>query len=166
MSHLPRVRTLYLSALLVLAACAHEPRLVDHSFGFNANWDSPDVYILDYRYGTSDTPGTRNPFEAASKGQSHQQIITTAEMPPGEFLYVKWRVKSTGAVYEDRVDLRSRLPADLRGHRIYFIVKGPQLYVYDIPPENRRRPAGKPPNGPSTYDYLDVVTIYPDQPRP
>jgi len=79
----------------------------------------------------------------------------------GDFLYVKWRIKSTGQVYEDTVDLRRRLPADITDHRIHFIVKGPQLYVYLITPE--RRPPDMPPNGPRPYQYLKTITIYPDQ---
>ena len=84
----------------------------------------------------------------------------------GDFLYVKWRIKSTGMVYEDTVDLRNRLPADIKDHRVTFIIRGPQLYVYLIPPEGRKRAKGKPPNGPRMYEDLDTVTIYPDQPKP
>ena len=84
----------------------------------------------------------------------------------GDFLYVKWRIKSTGMVYEDTVDLRNRLPADIKDHRVTFIIRGPHLYVYLIPPEGRKRAKGKPPNGPRMYEDLDTVTIYPDQPKP
>lgn len=56
-------------------------------------------------------------------------------MPRGDTLYVKWRIKASGAVHEDTVDLRKRMPSDITDHRIHFVVKGPQLYVYLISPQ-------------------------------
>ena len=81
----------------------------------------------------------------------------------GDFLYVKWRIKDTGLVYEETVDLRQRLPRNIKDHTVYFDIKGAQLYVYLISPE--RRPPDMPPNGPHMYDYRKIFTIYPDQPK-
>jgi len=134
---------------------------VDHSFSFDAITDSPDAELLDYRYGDSKQRPTRNPEYLRQEGRSIQRGGISGEMLRGDFLYVKWRIKSTGQVYEDTVDLRRRLPADITDHRIHFIVKGPQLYVYLITPE--RRPPDMPPNGPRPYQYLKTITIYPDQ---
>jgi hypothetical protein len=64
---------------------------------------------------------------------------------------------------EETVDLRYRLPRDITDHRVYFIVRGPQLYVYLISPE--RRPPDMPGNGPRVYSHLKTTTIYPDQPK-
>jgi hypothetical protein len=75
----------------------------------------------------------------------------------GDFLYVKWRIDSTGQVYEDTVDLKSRLPRDITNHEIYFIVKGTQLVVYLITPE--RRLPDMEPNGPRKTQYLKTLTI-------
>jgi hypothetical protein len=69
----------------------------------------------------------------------------------GEFLHVKWKIKSTGEVYEDKVDLRSRLPRNIKNHTVSFIAKGPQLYVYLVTPE--RRSLGSPPNGPRETEH-------------
>jgi hypothetical protein len=44
------------------------------------------------------------------------------------------------------------------------MIKGPQLYVYLIPPESKKRPPGAPPVGPRMYRDLDVKTIYPEEP--
>jgi hypothetical protein len=55
----------------------------------------------------------------------------------GDDLYVKWRIKSTGEIYEDTVDLRNRLPEDMHRQRIRFVVWGPQLYVYLISPKRK-----------------------------
>jgi hypothetical protein len=78
---------------------------------------------------------------------------------------VKWRLKTTGVVYEDTADLRKQLSGDITGHRIYFVIKGPQLFVYLVPPESKKLSAGAPPNGPKMYRDLDVKTIYPDSPK-
>lgn len=82
----------------------------------------------------------------------------------GEFLYVKWRLKSTGQVYEDNVDLRQRLPDDIKDHRVHFIIHGAQLYIYLITPE--RRTKDEPAIGPEMYRYRKTILIYPDQSKP
>ena len=85
-------------------------------------------------------------------------------MRVGGSLFVKWRIKSTGAVHEDTVDLRPRLPPDITDHRVHFIVRGSRLHVYLISP--RHRPPDMPPIGPRAYRYLKATVIYPDQPQP
>jgi hypothetical protein len=154
-----------LAVLAILAGCASGPKIVDHAFTFDVYTDSPEVELLDYRYGDSDLPGTSNPSRLREKGRAPLNININGPMRQGESLYVKWRLKATGDMYEDTVDLRSRLPSDITGQRIYFMIKGPQLYVYLIPASSRKRPAGVPPAGPRAYQDLDVRTIYPDRPR-
>ena len=154
-----------LALLSSLAACASGPKVVDHAFSFDVHSDSPEVDLLDYRYGDSALPGTSNQPNLRDKGQAPLRISVNGPMRQGESLYVKWRVKATGEVYEDTVDLRHRLPADITDHRIYFLIKGQQLYVYLIPPKSKRRPTGAEPNGPRKYQDLDVRTIYPDRPK-
>src|SRR5438128_1525557 len=97
------------SALVALVACASTGEIVEHSFAFNAALDSPDVEVMDYRYGESKQPGARNDHEQRDQGKSAQATGITGPMRRGDSLYVKWRMKSTGAVYEDTVDLRHRL---------------------------------------------------------
>lgn len=53
-------------------------------------------------------------------------------MVVGKDLYVKWRIKSTGQILEDTVDLRSRSPFSIQNHELRFIIEGTQLYVYLI----------------------------------
>jgi hypothetical protein len=48
-------------------------------------------------------------------------------MPIGEFLYVKWRIKATGEVLEDRVDLHPVLPWNMGHHTVTFVIEGRQL---------------------------------------
>jgi hypothetical protein len=78
-------------------------------------------------------------------------------MPRGEFLYVKWRLKSSKEVYEDKVELGSRLPDDLTGYGLHFAVNGPQLYVFVVPPPGTWYPL----SGVTVADYRKQHQIYP-----
>jgi len=81
-------------------------------------------------------------------------------MPVGDFLFVKWRIKSTGEVVEDRVDLRQRLPKDMTDHGLTFVIEGNQLYVYVITPKVRN--SDLPPNKKtSSSRYRETFEIYP-----
>lgn len=114
-----------LSAALA-SACAIAAETVDHAFSFDARRDSPDIEVLDYRYGVR-KPG----YWMYSSGQKMPQNDNiNGWFPRGDSLYVKWRIRSSGEIFEDTVDLRSRLPADITGQRIHFVIKGSQLYVY------------------------------------
>lgn len=149
-----------LAACIALASCATGSMLVEHGFNFDARQDRPEVEVLDYRYGDSRQPGARaNPARVA-EGRIAQQWGVYGAMLRGDSLYVKWRIKATGKVHEDTVDLRSRLPADIYDHRIHFAIKGSQLYVYLVSPEPR--PPDMAPNGPRAYHESKVFTIYPD----
>lgn len=117
-----------------LQSCAWGQTMVFHSFNFNMHHDSPDAEILDYQYGVSSQYGTYANKATVQRGEAIQQHSISGVMPRGDFLYVKWRIKQSGEVYEDRVDLSTRLPADIKDCGIHFVVKGPQLYVYLIPP--------------------------------
>jgi hypothetical protein len=147
-----------------LSACAATPQLVDHAFTFDVISDSPDIELLDYRYGDSKFPAARNPENMRAIGTAPQRVNIRGEMRKGDSLYVKWRVKTTAQVYEETVDLRHRLPADITGYRVYFTLNSSRLYIYLISPE--RRPPEMPPNGPRAYRHLKIVTLYPDQSRP
>ena len=151
--------TLLLALSLVLAACASGPRLVDHGFGFDAVADSPGVQVLDYRYGQSHAPGARMPQwvrdDAGVAGGTH----TRGPMPVGESLYVRWRIRATGEVLEDTVDLRGRLPNDMAGREIYFVVDQRQLRVYLV--GTRARGAGDAGIGPAKFRLREIERIYP-----
>jgi hypothetical protein len=166
--------------LVWLTACASGPRVVDHAFSFDARVDSPSIEVINFCYGDTNTLPKRwyghiCPKEDGSGVRQGTHI--NGGFPFGDTLYVKWRIKSSGAMYEDTVDLKSRLPDDITHHLIYFIVSGPQLYVYLIGPERlnpnpcpsreelRRLGASDAPWDKifSTYCYRRITTIYPDQ---
>ena len=148
-----------------LMACATgSNNMFFHSFSFSTIHDSPDVEVLDYQYGGSGIQATYAPKERVAKGEVFGQDLMAGVMPRGEFLYVKWRLKETGQVYEDKVDLRNRLPADITNYEIHFAIKGPQLYIYAMPPPGRW-PAvwlRNPVISPEIEALLKKHQIYPD----
>ncbi len=172
------VRTLFVMVFTVIVstACATSPRLVYHSFSFDARWDSPDAEILNYRYGESKHPGARPQGYSLISGSVPQHATIIGNMLRGDQLYVKWRVQSTKKIHEDTVDLKNRLPVDITRHRITFIVSGPHLYVYLIshkkmepnpcPPRDELRKLGASslPDDKifSTYCDLKIIRIYPN----
>lgn len=156
-------RVQWIAVLIVhLALMSHATgeTMVNHHFSFNTIVDSPDAEVLDYQYGSSRQFGTHADKEMVQLGKVFPAWNTYGAMPRGEFLYVKWRIKPSGEVYEDKVDLTTRLPADITDHRIHFVIKGPQLYVYLISPE--KRPVSMPAGPVKTYAYLKQHRIYPD----
>jgi hypothetical protein len=125
-------RLRFLVALLlavVLIACASGPTQVFHSFQFDGRYDGhpntegkyegwgKDIDLLAYSYGDQYAM-VRNSLENARYGTSLYQGKTSlpyssgvsGPMPEGDFLYVKWRIKATREVFEDRVNLKGRLP--------------------------------------------------------
>lgn len=146
-------------AVVVLAGCANAQELVSHGFSYKFIQDSPEAELLDYRYGTS----FYGKSERQSLGRVSQGGSISGELRKGDDLYVKWLLKATGEVFEETVDLKSRLPADIKGCEIYFMVRGPQLYVYLITPEKRAK--DEPPNGPPHKAYRKTITLYPDSPK-
>jgi hypothetical protein len=161
-----RIRPPLLAAALVgpcaLAACATSTGvLVDHSFALNAALDSPDVEVIDYRYGNSRQPGASNDHPQRAQGKSAQATGVTGPMLVADDLYVKWRIKATGTVHEDTVDLSRRLPRDINGQKVYFFIRGSQLYVYVI--TNERRAQRTPGIGSRVWDHLKAIQIYPDR---
>lgn len=144
-------------ASLLLAGCAGNSDLVRHGFAFDFIDDSHDAELIEYRYGTS----AYGRSERVRQGRTSQQWSVFGEIRRGDDLYVKWKLKATGEVFEQTIDLKDRLPADIEDCRVYFLVRGLQLYVYLITP--RKRAKDEPPNGPDKWAFRHVLTIYPDQ---
>ena len=125
---------LYLLGIsLWLSACASG--LVYHSFSFDANSESPDIELVAYQYGNDKGTGMRaQEREFTIRGVKHFGMAgqggVTGDILRPDFLFVKWRIKATGEVLEDTVDLKSRLPWDFSRHTVHFTVDDRQLYVY------------------------------------
>lgn len=141
------VRWLALAGVLsVLTGCASGQapnKLVNHSFNFDGWYDGwrSTIELLEYAYGDQYAM-----VRDKSRAGHHAGVQSgvSGPMPVGEFLYVKWQIKATGEVFEQRVDLRDRLPRDMTDHELTFLMEGKQLYVYVVTPE-RKKSYGEPP---------------------
>ena len=80
-------------------------------------------------------------------------------MPLGENLYVKWRNKATGQMFEKTVDLKPLLPRAMTRQEIYFVVAEGDVYVFLVDPVPR--PKDWPIVGPSKFQYEKVHQIHP-----
>lgn len=155
--------------IVILSACTTwDPiKYPRHAFSFDTKRDSPDAEVLEYEYGSKRKVGSYSNSAFTSVNQNFPAENTSGPILRGDFLYVKWRIRShTNAgeyigYYEDRVDLRSRLPENITGLRIHFLIKGSQLYVYLISPELK---LASEADGPvSQYKRQIQTQIYPDQ---
>ncbi len=163
-----------IAALLsLLLACATAPREVWQKFAFSGHSDGwhETIDLLAYEYGNGyrmvrDSVGKPDGYVYKDGKSIPPQTNINGPMPVGEFLFVRWRVKATGQVYEERVDLRNRLPADMKDHGLTFVIDGTQLYVYVITP--RPKPYyGAPPitrTWHSKHDY--TYEIFPQLTKP
>lgn len=171
---LKNLKRILLSMLLFgLTACAtggimDKDSYPVHSFSFDTLNDNPDAEVLDYQYSNSRHVGIRPERERVAMGEVFRGEEISGSILRGDFLFVKWRIKKPGTLlpeylgtYEDRVDLRSRLPADITELRIHFVIKGTQLYVYLIWPydEKHEYPLGELKN----FGRVKQMQIYPDQ---
>lgn len=140
-----------LAVTLTLGACATGAQQVSHDFSFDGQYDgwAKTIDLLEYSYGDKYF-ATRNSLtnrdDSLYKGESSlgARKGVNGPMPVGDFMYVKWRIKATGEVLEDRVDLRDRLPREMKDHGLTFVIDGRQLYLYIVTPEPKR-PFDSPP---------------------
>lgn len=142
---------LALSLLVVVTACASGPKVVAHAFSFNGLHDkwADKVDLLAYAYGDRYhmvREDLENPSSSLYAGKTSLPPSTgvNGPMPVGEFLRVKWRLKSTGKIFEERVDLRDRMPKDMADHELTFVIDGGQLYVFVVTPR-RKKSFDEPP---------------------
>lgn len=157
--------------ILCLAACASTGNPVSlYGVQFNAIKDSPDIDVLDYAYGQNDKPFFGPSKVIRDQGKWTNNDNMTGYLPRGEFLYVKWRIKQSGEILEDRVDLRTRLPMDLTNTRVRFVIHERHLYVFvewDLvgqrtgyqPAQDAYKPI---PGGVKLFNGRRIQQIYPD----
>lgn len=133
-----------------LQACAVKPKEVWQKFTFDGQNDgwAETVDLLEYAYGDGYGMVQNSIFNPRNSNYKElsslpAQTGINGSMPVGEFLYVKWRVRATKQIYEERIDLRQRLPANMADHGLTFVIDGSQLYAYVITPKGK--PYGTPP---------------------
>lgn len=121
--------------LTILAACAIGPKQAFHGFSFDGKSDrwATQVDLLEYSYGDQYRM-VRDKVQPPKERLGPQSSVFGA-MPIGEFLFVKWRIKATGEVIEDRVDLRNLLPSDMEKYKVTFVIDGKQLHVFLVTPK-------------------------------
>jgi hypothetical protein len=134
------IRWLVLAGLfLFLTGCAsgQGAKLVNHSFNFDGWHDGwqPTVQLLEYSYGDKEVSVRRKAPEGDFLGY---QSNVSGPMQVGDTLYVRWRLKSSGEVVDQRVDLRGKLPNDMTGHGLTFVIDGRQLYVFVVTPQESK----------------------------
>jgi hypothetical protein len=159
------VRMLLLAWALALAACANtapeQPKLVWHKFSFDGWYDgkwAEKIDLLAYSYGDKYRMVART--EKPSGESAGVATNINGPMPVGEFLYVKWRIKATGQVLEDRVDLRPLLPKDMTDYKLTFVPDGSQLYIYLATP-TPKHPTDPPILKTTLSQFYVTYEIYP-----
>jgi hypothetical protein len=157
------VNLLLIAVFIALSGCAASPKLVAHSFSYNGRYDDPkwanQVDLLEYSYGDK-YHMVRDKVKDGKESAPYSSGVS-GSMPVGEFLYVKWRIKETGEVLEDKVDLRNRLPNNMFDHGITFVIDGKQLYIYLVTPQAKKTDA--PPILKTTKSrYYVTYEIYPN----
>ena len=148
---------------LSLTACATGPRTAFHSYSFHAHYDgwAEDTDLLISSYGdeyplVSDILGDPSyAFNYLGLDSVAKQTDVIGEIPVGDFLEVKWRVRSTGKVYHEKVDLRPLLPRDMDGCTLTYVIDGPQLHIYLLTAE--RRPDDLPLTHKTTLSQFHVT---------
>jgi len=146
-------------AILAFGALAACTQGVHHSFSFSMTDDNQDADVLNYRYGTSSRSVHPQEYELKN-GRPFVYESVGGRLPRPDFLYVKWRNRSSGQVYEDTVDLRKRMPKDIEDHEVYFMIYGAQLYIYLI--SRDPLPEGWKAIGPGVARNSKTLLIYPD----
>lgn len=149
-----------LAIAMLLGACASGPQLVWHKFAFDGWSDgwAKQVDLLEYSYGDQ-YHMVRDKVREGTESLGYGANIN-GPMPIGEFLYVKWRIKGTGEVRGERVDLRDKLPSNMFQHGLTFVIEDKQLYVYLVATAVRD---SKQPKPLKTYlsRYNETYEIFP-----
>ena len=157
---------------LVLVACTTVggPKLVVHAFNFDGTKDgwAEQADLLAFSYGDQyqrvqnsvDDPRS-GVFAGMSELPPRESV--NGPMPVGDFLYVKWRLMASGEVLEERVDLRARLPGDMKDHELTFVIDGRQLYVYVVTPERKKAYAEAPLLKTWRSKFSKAFEVFPNQ---
>ena len=120
------VQLIYFSSLAcLLAACAvGGPRVYHLELSFDFFITNRDMEVLDYQFGDSGQLGSQMADFIGSQmadfrkqsGKGVGRLGAGIYIPKPEFVYVKWRNKETGKIYEDRASIF--LPDDIDDYEI------------------------------------------------
>lgn len=82
-------RALMWCLIAMLGACAADPGLVDHAFGFDAVNESKAVEVLAYAYSRNGKAIVSSDTAIRQFGSAHQGTSIHGPMPLGDSLYLK-----------------------------------------------------------------------------
>lgn len=99
---------------VVVSACA--TKSVSHDFYYNEA-DNPDIFLIDWEYSIVRQRPDRLEYRL-KKEQSVGGISWIGLSPVGDFIRVRWKVKSTGEIKEQVVSLKGVLPFNMAGAQI------------------------------------------------
>jgi hypothetical protein len=142
-------------AAALTGGCITGPRIANHEFSFDGWFDeghwAEKVQLLEFDYG--------NQYKMVKRKAAPGDYLSPAygvngNMPIGDFLYVKWRIKATDEKCEDRINLKPLLPIDMNNYKLTFVIDGRQLYVYLVTPTPRHGS-----NTPPLKTYLSASHI-------
>lgn len=143
-----------------LAGCAAGPKRVTQGFScdmWRDGW-ATQATLLEYSYGDQAPMLIRKARDDRGLGCGGFWM----SMPNAEFLYVKWRIKATGEVLEERIDLQGLLPPNMQDQEVTFVIDGRQLYVYLVTPTKIAKNLPKPPKKSWQSRYQVTYEIYPN----
>ena len=120
-SALPLLAILLLLLLCMLTACAMGgPRVYILELSFDFFYTNPDMEVLDYEFGDSGQTMTQMAGFMKRGGHARQRLSAGAYIPKPEYVYAKWRNMQTGEVFEERANLKGRLPDGIDDYEITF----------------------------------------------
>jgi hypothetical protein len=130
-----RICVSVLTGLLLITgiqACAVTTVPEWHSFEFDAVFEMNDIEIVDFRYGNGPAFPIRTRCMPVSEREDKCLQGTSANLLTeiGETLWVKWKIKSSGLVFEDTIEIKKLLPKSINGMTIFFIIRDKQLSLY------------------------------------
>jgi hypothetical protein len=141
--------------------CAVGPKKALHGFSYDAVFEMENVEIVDLRYGSGPSfpPRTRCVPVREDGAKCIQRMAATLLPEVAETLWVKWKLKSSGEVFEDTISLTKWHPYISDGMNIFFVIREKQLSLYlDT---RQPRPAGWPRYPNVRQDYFKVYQLYP-----
>ena len=142
--------------LFALIACSGiGNKRADYAFGYDSRGDNEGVEIIDYQYGDVDHASSQD-VDSHHIGQSG---YIYGNYPMGEFLYVKWKDNNTELISEETVDLRGKLPSQMDGKKLHFLIGDKKLKIYVI--SKKLHEKNEMPCPVSTYDAFHCELIYP-----
>lgn len=134
------------------------PEYVFHTFESSDPSESPNVEILDYRYGFVKPDASEYESPGILKVNRRGGVINiTGALQRGEYFYMKWKNSISGETFERKVELKSKLPIDIFDHTISYRIRNDRLTIYLVTLKDK--PANVMQNVPNRYANKVVIIL-------